>query len=468
MFASMAAVARRRAAGPPALLLRARRSPLAVATASAALAAICCAFVAVLPGDLDFLCSGRGAWPASAQRARRRRLLVAQWASPPDAKRVCDWLMPGPGQTSEQKGMEELQERWNREEAENVDKAKRTLQSPNTTIAQKRRGIEELEYWAIRRGGYDAEIVLIGALKHPDLDLAGQAHVSLKKTWESHFNAWVNSALSNAKAMTNFGKIDQAMKVYDKVIFENPVWGEGYHLRARLHNKMGNHTQTLRDLHSALEYCPNNYVTMVELGLTYMDKYQDYDKAEELMNKAGDLCPVLPIKAILGVLYSKAPYLRAKAELDAKFNQVTLEAVPQRLLPEGWIHKFEATERPNQAFLRVGAELEQWFAKVQQLNPTRHQQRKLWGMLVIAWDPDKHARELKSFTTQVHLALKDRRERELMKAGAVEGKMMEVQAPDEYDADAITFLRQIRRDRRLQREKVEAQAEMERSEAAPA
>ena len=57
------------------------------------------------------------------------------------------------------------------------------------------------------------------------------------------------------------------------------------------------------------------------------------------------------------------------------------EEPPARLLPEAWVERFEATERPNQAFLRpglsctnslwkgklsaarVGAELEQWFAE---------------------------------------------------------------------------------------------------------
>ncbi|CAK0807333.1 unnamed protein product [Prorocentrum cordatum] len=368
------------------------------------------------------------------------------------------------GQSSNEVGFEQLCTRWNREEAEAVQISKRTLQSPDTTVQQKLRAVDELEYWAIRRGGYDAEIVLIGTLKSADRQLAGQAHVALKKTWNHHFNAWVNSAIGTAKSQMNDGHPEKAIQCFDKVIFQNPLWGEGYHLRAKCYNQLGDVNQTFRDLRSALEFCPNNYVTMVELALALIDKKQAYEEASELLQQAWDLCPLLPIDAFSATLYAKAPHLRPKAPLAS--DEVSIEDVPERLLPGFWVERAEATERPNQAFLRLGAELEQWFQKLLQQNPTRAQQRKLWSVLVIKWDPDKFPRPLRSFTTQVHELLKARRERELSHvrrrgkdkhevwAAAVdpyaEGDSDdEEEVEEEVDGDdARSFLRRLRAERR--------------------
>lgn len=328
-----------------------------------------------------------------------------------------------------------------------MERSKRTLQSANTTREAKLKGVDELEYWAIRRGGYDAEIVLIGTLRSADKDLAGKAHISLKKTWAQHFNAWVNSAIGHAKAMQNAGRTEEAMQVFDKVIFENPLWGEGYHLRAKVWNQMKDSNKTIQDLKSALEFCPNNYLVMVELAITLMDKHKDYEEADRLFNQALDLCPFLPVGLFTDHLYSKAPHLKVAKE-EVEFST---KAPPDRLLPDTWIHRVEATERPNQLFLRVGAELEQWFSEMRYHDITRGQQRKLWSILVIKWDPDKHARPLRSFTTQVHEALKARRERELAKVDD-DGRTLETQAKHEDDADARTFLRRIRQERQRKRE----------------
>lgn len=312
------------------------------------------------------------------------------------------------------------------------------------------RAISELEYWAIRRGGYDAEIVLIGTLKSPDRELAGQAHISLKKTWASHFNAWVNNAISNAISMQESGRQQQALDVFNKIVFQYPLWGEGYHLRAKLWNQEKDVSRTVEDLRRALEFCPNNYLVMVELAICLMDKLKQYEEAEQLLNNAHSLCPLLPIEAFVSMLYSKAPHLRAAAEKESKASEFSNSAPPAQLMPENWIQRKEATERPNQAFLRVGAELEQWFTKIRLEGISRGKQRKLWSVLVIAWDPDKHSRQLRSFTTQVHELLKSRRERELAKA-LEEGGTMEIEMPQRDDDDAASFLRRIRLERRRQR-----------------
>jgi len=356
-------------------------------------------------------------------------------------------LLPSePGQSSDDLGYQQLCVRWNREEAEAVAKAKRTLQSPNTTTEQKLRGIDELEYWAIRRGGYDAEIVLIGTLHAQDRMLAGQAHISLKKTWAAHFNAWVNSAINRAKVLQSQGEIEGALAIFNKTIFENPLWGEGYHLRASVWNQLKDTHRTVQDLRSALEFCPNNYLVMVELALTLV-KLEIYDEAADLFETASDLCPLLPIDAFSSSLYEKAPHLRPSPE----HNVFSPDAIPPRLLPESWVERKEATERPNQAFLRVGAVMEQWFSEMQRHNLQAKVQRRLWSKLVISWDPDKHPRPLKSFTEQVHELLKTRRERELAKASAPKQESVFAADPREdyeEDADAAAFLRNLRSQRR--------------------
>lgn len=389
------------------------------------------------------------AWCGSSVcRTPRLQRLQRRWTLVENIVRETIDLMPSePGQSSDDVGYQQLCVRWNREEAEAVAKAKRTLQSPNTTSEQKLRGIDELEYWAIRRGGYDAEIVLIGTLHDPDRLLAGQAHVSLKKTWASHFNAWVNSAVTRAKTLQSKGEVEGALAILNKTIFENPLWGEGYHLRASVWNQLKDTNRTVQDLRSALEFCPNNYLVMIELGITLMDKMQMYDEAANLFETASDLCPILPISAFTCSLYEKAPHLRPLPELA-----FSLDAIPPRLMPDNWIERKEATERPNQAFLRVGAVMEQWFTEMQRHHPSAKAQRRLWSKLVIAWDPDKHPRPLKSFTEQVHDLLKARRERELAKASAQPEQSVLAADPrdDAYedDADAAAFLRNLRSARR--------------------
>eukprot|EP00929_Paragymnodinium_shiwhaense_P063482 TRINITY_DN31704_c0_g1_i1.p1 TRINITY_DN31704_c0_g1~~TRINITY_DN31704_c0_g1_i1.p1 ORF type:complete len:531 (-),score=82.31 TRINITY_DN31704_c0_g1_i1:20-1555(-) len=359
-----------------------------------------------------------------------------------------------PGSNTDSDGFEELCTRWNREEAENVEKSKRTLQSPKTPREAKFRAIDELEYWAIRRGGYDAEIVLIGTLRHPDRDLAGQAHIALKKTWANHFNVWVNNRISNAQVLEKTGQTEEAMKVYDALIFENPLWGEGYHLRAKLWNKLGDMNKTVLDLEKALEFCPNNYLLMVELGLIVMGdnlEFQNYERAGKLLHSAIDLCPLLPTSAFMASLYIKAPHLRPAAdEDDGSIDD--MNSPPKRLLPDHWVEREEATERPNQLFLRVGAELEQWFALLRQKELSPSHTRKLWSVLVIAWDPDKYPRPLRSFMTQVHDALKNRRERVLAKAIEDAKDLLPEQAKNEDNDDARAFLRRVRMERRRQRE----------------
>eukprot|EP00440_Ansanella_granifera_P024918 gb/GFBE01027063.1/.p1 GENE.gb/GFBE01027063.1/~~gb/GFBE01027063.1/.p1 ORF type:complete len:456 (+),score=114.42 gb/GFBE01027063.1/:1-1368(+) len=362
-----------------------------------------------------------------------------------------------PGRSSYEEGYEQLCTRWNREEAEAVQNSKRTLQSDKTTKEAKLLAINELEYWAIRRGGYDAEIILIGALKYPDPVLAGQAHISLKKTWQNHFNMWVNNDIDSGRVLQNRGKAAEALPIFDKVIYENPIWGEGYHLRAKCWNMLNETGKVIEDLRKALEFCPNNYLVMVELAVTLMDKKQQYEEAAELFQHATDLCPFLPVDVFLSGLYEKVPHLKEQHEAEKEAaNEFSFTEPPARLLPDAWVNRFEATERPNQAFLRVGAELEQWFAQVRENKADSSTQRKLWSRLVIKWDPDKHPRALRSFCTQVHEALKSRRERELAKAVAPsqapaprdpDEEEMEY-AADEYDEEAVAFLRHLRAERK--------------------
>eukprot|EP00913_Durusdinium_trenchii_P031198 g29213.t1 len=372
-----------------------------------------------------------------------------------------------PGKSSDQVGFEKLCTRWNQEEAEAVQRCKRTLQSGETTREAKILALNELEYWAMRRGGYDAEVILIGMLKDPDQEVSGQAHISLKKTWAAHFNMWVNTRVDHGRVLMKEKRLDEALKIFDKVAFENPLWGEGYHLRAK----------------KALEFCPNNYLVMVELGITLMDsgfdKKKAYAEAASLFKRALDLCPFLPVESFLRDLFKKVPGLQEEWDAEKKANEFSLTEPPARLLPDSWVHRFEATERPNQAFLRsfgctehepkpeqgrgglrsqragrVGGELEQWFAEVRRREADAATQRKLWSVLVIKWDPDKWPRELRSFTTQVHEALKARRERELAKAQpeAIEQwkdkddeEFEEAQA--EYDEEAVAFLKRLRAQR---------------------
>eukprot|EP00930_Biecheleria_cincta_P063277 TRINITY_DN48796_c0_g1_i1.p1 TRINITY_DN48796_c0_g1~~TRINITY_DN48796_c0_g1_i1.p1 ORF type:complete len:454 (+),score=83.57 TRINITY_DN48796_c0_g1_i1:34-1395(+) len=362
-----------------------------------------------------------------------------------------------PGQTANEEGFNDLCTRWNREEAEAVQDSKRKLQSDKTSIDTKLLAVNELEYWAVRRGGYDAEIILIGTLKSPSKELAGQAHISLKKTWAAHFSAWVNSDIDQGRVLQRDGDTDGAMLIFEKVIRENPLWGEAYRLRAKCWNKRGEIDKTIEDLRRALEFCPNNYLTMIELGITLMDKKQAYEESAKLFKSALDLCPFLPVSTFLATLHSKMPSLKAQWEAEKKANEFSVDSPPLRLLPESWVDRYEATERPNQAFLRIGAELEQWFAEVRMNKVSKPIQRKLWSILVIKWDPDKHSRALRSFTTQVHNAIKSRRERELAKADVEEevlGDPDEIhlhEVESEYDADAVAFLRQIRRERERQR-----------------
>lgn len=366
--------------------------------------------------------------------------------------------LPESGKSYQEEQFESLTTRWNREEAQAVERSKRTLQSPQTSSQAKIMAINELEYWAIRRGGYDAEIILIGALKNEDADIAGAAHISLKKTWGSHFNAWVNSAISSGKAAMDMGYVKEVIPLFDKIIFENPLWGEAYHLRAKCYNQLKDVNQTIADLRKTLEFCPNNYLVMVELAITLMDKVGDYDGAYKLFQNAVDLCPFLPVRAFTEMLYVKAPHLKALADAAAAADQFSFEAPPGRLMPDAWVDKFEATERPNQAFLRVGAELEQWFTKMRNAEASKAIQRKLWSKLVIAWDPDKHPPELKSFTTQVHEVLKARRERELAKVEGEDDDTTQVPYEEEETMDARTFLKKIRAERAEKRRQQEAAA----------
>lgn len=390
-------------------------------------------------------------WPRGVRRGWRRHV----------SRNVLsrEQYMPNePGKSSDEVAYEQLCTRWNREEAEAVQRCKRSLQSDKTTREDKILALNELEYWAMRRGGYDAEVILIGMLKEADKDVAGQAHISLKKTWAAHFNMWVNNDVDHGRLLMKQKKLDEAFKIFDKVAYENPLWGEGYHLRAKCYNAMKDVPNTIADLRRALEFCPNNYLVMVELGITLMDKSQEYEEAADLFKRAIDLCPILPVDIFLRQLFEKVPHLKEEWEAEKKANQFSLNEPPARLLPEAWVERFEATERPNQAFLRVGAELEQWFAEVRRHKAEPSIQRKLWSVLVIKWDPDKWPKELKSFTTQVHEALKARRERELAKAVAPDAdaeaeewkdqdELEFEEAQDEYDEDAVAFLRQLRTQR---------------------
>lgn len=404
-----------------------------------------------------FAPAARGAPGGRARSCVQRHVIVPQ-GKIPSAQKIMDMLPNEPGRSSDDDGFDQLCTRWNREEAEAVDKGKRTLQSPNTTKEAKMKAIDELEYWAIRRGGYDAEIVLIGTLRGAEKDLAGAAHVALKKTWASHFNAWVNTEIATGKSMQKQGNFEGAMKVFDKVIFNNPLWGEGYHLRAQLRNQQKDVDGTIEDLRKALEFCPNNYVIMVELALILMEKRQGvgekaFDETAALLQNADDLCPFLPIDAFMSVLYAKAPTLKEKMEALKREEENNPETPPYRLLPEHWVSRPEAVQRPNQAFLRIGAELEQWFSDLRDKELSASQVRKLWSRLIISWDPDKHPRELNSFTTQVHGALKNRREREMAKATSDDqagGTFQHQQLRDEDGDDAAAFLRHVRRQRRQQ------------------
>ncbi|CAJ1331356.1 unnamed protein product [Effrenium voratum] len=357
-----------------------------------------------------------------------------------------------PGKSSDQIGYEQLCTRWNREEAEAVQRCKRTLQG-DSTREDKILALNELEYWAMRRGGYDAEVILIGMLKDPDKEVAGQAHISLKKTWAAHFNMWINNRVDHGRYLMSENKLDEAFQIFDKVAYENPLWGEGYHLRAKCWNAMKEVDKTIADLRRALEFCPNNYLVMVELGITLMDRKEDYVEAANLFKRALDLCPFLPVEGFLKDLFRKVPTLQEEWDAEQKANEFSLNEPPARLLPDAWVDRFEATERPNQAFLRVGGELEQWFAEVRRQKADSATQRKLWSILVIKWDPDKWPQKLKSFTTQVHEALKARRERELAKAApqAIEDWVDDEEeyqgAKDEYDEEAVSFLRRLRSQR---------------------
>lgn len=379
----------------------------------------------------------------SSLRARVQRRALDQETLERRAQKAYANL-PKPGSNANEEGYSDLCTRWNQEEAENVANAKRTLQSANTTREKKLQAIDELEYWAIRRGGYDAEIILIGMLRSQDKELAGHAHISLKRQWGSHFNAWVNNKICFAKRLQQGGRMQDALTIYDRTVFENPLWGEGYHLRAKCWNQQGQVEKTVKDLRSALEFCPNNYVVMVELALMMM-RQDNLTEAGRLIKEAEDLCPLLPIEAYKDVLYSRAPHLLEEAEAERAAAAFTPDAPPKRLMPDFWIERREAVDRPNQAFLRVGAELEQWFSDMRDHKLTRQKQRKLWSRLVITWDPDKHSRELRSFTTQVHEALKSRRERELAKA---DSPAPEAQ-PD--DVDPAEFLRRARQERRREK-----------------
>lgn len=371
-----------------------------------------------------------------------------------DSTNPYQYMPTEPGKSSDQIGYEQLCTRWNREEAESVQRCKRTLQSDETTREAKILALNELEYWAMRRGGYDAEVILIGMLKDPDKEVSGQAHISLKKTWAAHFNMWINNRVDRGRLLMSENRLEEAFQIFDKVAYENPLWGEGYHLRAKCWNAMKEIDKTVEDLERALEFCPNNYLVMVELGITLMDRKKDYVEAANLFKRALDLCPFLPVEGFLRDLFKKVPSLKEEWDAEKKANEFSLTEPPARLLPHTWVDRFEATERPNQAFLRVGAELEQWFAEVRQHKADSATQRKLWSVLVIKWDPDKWPKELRSFTTQVHEALKARRERELAKAkpeAIEEWKDDEEdefeEAQTEYDEEAVAFLRRLRAQR---------------------
>ncbi|CAL1133845.1 unnamed protein product [Cladocopium goreaui] len=371
-----------------------------------------------------------------------------------DSKNPYQYMPTEPGKSSDQIGYEQLCTRWNREEAEAVQRCKRTLQSDETTREAKVLALNELEYWAMRRGGYDAEVILIGMLKDPDKEVSGQAHISLKKTWAAHFNMWINNRVDRGRLLMSENKLEEAFEIFDKVAYENPLWGEGYHLRAKCWNAMKEVDKTIEDLQRALEFCPNNYLVMVELGITLMDRKKEYVQAANLFKRALDLCPFLPVEGFLRDLFKKVPSLKEDWEAEKKANEFSLTEPPARLLPHTWVERFEATERPNQAFLRVGAELEQWFAEVRRRKADAATQRKLWSVLVIKWDPDKWPKKLRSFTTQVHEALKARRERELAKAkpeAIEEWKDKDEEefeeAQNEYDEEAVAFLKRLRAQR---------------------
>lgn len=368
-------------------------------------------------------------------------------------------LEPG-GPSYCEAGYKQLCEHWNKEEAEMVQKAKRTLMSPNTTKEAKHRAIGELEYWAVRRGGYDAEIILVGAMKSEDKLISAEAHMALKKSWESHFNAWVNRDMIDCKMFMKEGRVHDALEILNKIIDENPLWGEGYHVRAKIWNMIKDVDRTLEDLRKALEHCPNNYVTMVELGLALMEHNQAYEETHDLLEAATDLCPHLPSELLFKVLYKKAPELKAHGQRRKEDKEFSDEAPPWRLMPETWVERQEAIDRPSQAFLRVGAELEQWFTAVQLKGLPRGRQRKLWSMLVIAWDPDKHPEEVRTFTTEVHEAIKARRERELAKEGEVFDMGGTDNLRDYEDLEsAKNYLKRMRKKRREARKRAVSFAE---------
>jgi len=319
----------------------------------------------------------------------------------------------GPPQTD---SFEELCERWNREEAENVERSKRLLQSGDSTKEVKRRAIDELEYWAVRRGGYDAEIVLIGALRTDDQDLSGRAHLALKKTWESHFNAWVNNIIITGQDHINKGDLNKALEIFEGLVTDYPLWGQGYRLRAQVYNKWQDYDRVIEDLQKCLELCPNNYLVMSELAITLMERRKDYDGAAKLFGSALDLCHFLPVNFFTKKLYQQAPHLQEVVEHAKISSKFSPDAPPPRLLPHGWVEKEEAIDRPNQAFLRLGAEIEQWFTQLKLHNLSPARQRKLWSTMIVAWDPDKHRKELQSFTQQVHDLLLSKRTRKSMLA----------------------------------------------------
>ncbi len=96
---------------------------------------------------------------------------------------------------------------------------------------------------------------------------------------------------AEAELLTEAGRYDQAMVIYNRLLQDDGDNAELLYARAMLAEKMGKLDLLERDLRHLLEQDPNNAQALNALGYTLADRTTRYQEAHDLIKKALELSP---------------------------------------------------------------------------------------------------------------------------------------------------------------------------------
>ena len=121
---------------------------------------------------------------------------------------------------------------------------------------------------------------LAALLHHPDPFVVSLTEYALCEISFRAGSPQDNPLLRRAVRMIRRDERDQALLLLNRVLVNDPQFGEAYFQRALLHHTKGNYEASLEDCQRAIELNPNHYGAHAHLGHVCM-YLEDFDRALE-------------------------------------------------------------------------------------------------------------------------------------------------------------------------------------------